>query len=469
MRDACKLLHDTTLALARAEQQGIRVDTQYCHQEKERLTEKIMSLEEELETTKFVQHWRHVYGAKFNLHSGWQLSRFLYNVKKLHPPKFTSSGKMGATDDETLLQLNIPEEDSLLQIRKLMKVRDTYLDAFLREQVNGILRPMFNLNTVRTYRSSSSNPNFQNIPKRDKESMQICRRALIPRTGHQFVEFDYAGAEVRTAVCYHQDPTMIEYINDPKSDMHGDMAKELFCLQYLNRELPSHNILRNAAKNGFVFPEFYGDYYFNCAVNLACRWGGLPSDVWSKSQGISMPRGTLGNHLISCGIKSLGEFTEHVRAVEEDFWARRFPIYRQWKENWWKQYQRRGYFDMLTGFRCSGVMTKNEVLNSPIQGAAAHCLFWTFTEVDKIMQTEGWKSRLVGQIHDAMLMDVFPGELEHVVSTVKRIGCEELPKVWPWIIVPLDMDVSFADVDASWEKVHTYSTPKSGDLDELIP
>ena len=453
---AYKLFHEGVLAFARAEQLGMRIDVEYCERKKKQLTRKITGLEKELQKAKLIQHWQHYYGKKFNMYSNWQLAHILYDVKKITPVSTTVTGK-GSTNDEALSQLGIPGLDSLLEIRKLIKVRDTYLDAFLREQVNGILHPFFNLNTVRTYRSSSSNPNFQNIPKRDKEAMKICRRAILPRPGHQLLEIDYSGIEVRIAACYHKDPNMIKYIKDPTTDMHLDMAKELFLLQFMDKKIPEHKVLRDAVKNGFVFPQFYGDYYKNCAINMACGWGKLPKKgEWKAGQGISMPTGTLSDHFISMKIKSLYQYTEHVRKVEEDFWNNRFKVYQKWKNKWWVKYQRKGYLDMLTGFRCKGVMRKNEVLNTPIQGSAFHCLLWSFIEIDKIMMKEKWKSRLIGQIHDAIVIDTHPSELEYVAKIVKQVTCHDLPKAWPWIIVPLDVEADICEVDQSWNKKFNY-------------
>ena len=447
--DAYRLLHEGTLAFARAEQAGMRIDVEYCEKKKAFLTKKINRLEEQIKATKFVQHWQHVYGNKFNMGSSWQLGKMLYDVKKIAPARLTPTGK-GSTDDKALSDLNIPELNMILEVRKLTKIRDTYLEAFIREQVDGVLHPFFNLNLVRTYRSSSDHPNFQNIPKRDEESMQICRRAIHPRLGHQLVEIDYSGIEVRIAACYHKDPTMLDYINDPKTDMHRDMACQLYCFDFMSKEIPAHKQLRNAAKNGFVFPQFYGDYYGNNAISLACDWGKLPPGRWKSGQGIPLPSGHLSDHLISHGIKSLEQFTEHVKKIEKHFWSVRFPIYAHWKEQWWANYQHRGYLDMYTGFRCSGVMGKNDTSNYPVQGSAFHCLLWSFIEVDSMALREKWDSRLIGQIHDAMLFDMHPDELKYVVGATKQITCQGLPKAWPWIITPMDVDVEIHPVDKSW-------------------
>ena len=446
---AYQLLHNGTLALARAEQQGIRVDMIYAERKKQHLARKIEYLETRFRDTKFYRHWEHTVKNKVNINSNQQLANFLYGVKKLEPAHLTTSGQ-GSTDEDALLQLNIPELNDLLEIKKLKKIKDTYLGAFMREQVNGYVHPSFNLHLVRTFRSSSDRPNFQNIPKRDAEAMRTVRKALYPRPGHQLLGVDYSGLEVRIAACYHKDETMLKYINNPASDMHRDMAEQIFLLDKFNKSEPSHKVLRNAAKNGFVFPEFYGDYYGNCAVGLACGWGGLPQRAWRAGKGIQMPEGTLSDHLISKGIKSFDKFTNHIKEIEHDFWSNRFPQYAAWKETWWKLYQKYGYVDMYTGFRCSGVMRQNEVINTPIQGAAFHCLLWAFIELDRIMQAERWKSKLIGQIHDEILFDIHPDELQKVAKVVRRVTCEDLPKAWPWIIVPLDVKMDLCSVDGSW-------------------
>src|SRR5690625_536011 len=226
--DGYKLFHEGILALGRAERQGIRIDLEYCRSAEKDITEQITALKKELHNTKFYRHWKHsIGGKKPNINSNTQLAHFLYNVKKLKATKTTASGK-GSTDEEALESLGIQEVRILLKIRKLRKIKDTYLNGFLKEQVDGYIHPFFNLHIPRTFRSSSQNPNFQNIPKRDKEAREIIRKALYPRPGYQLLEVDYGGIEVAISACYHKDPQMIKYIEDPTTDMHGDMAKQIF-------------------------------------------------------------------------------------------------------------------------------------------------------------------------------------------------------------------------------------------------
>ena len=449
--EAIDLFLQGTLALGRAEQYGLRIDTEYIIAKKAHLTRKIERLEQQFKDSPFFKHWQSKVEGEININSNTQLANYLYDIKGIKVKKETMSGK-GSTDKDTLAEMHLPELDNLLEMRKLKKIRDTYLDPFLREQVNDVLHPNFNLHLVSSFRSSSSAPNVQNIPKRDEETMQIVRKAIYPKQGHQLLEVDFKGIEVAINCCYNKDSTLIKYVSDPKSDMHADMAKQIFVLDKFDKE--KHYTLRQAAKNGFVFPEFYGDYFVNCAENMAHGWGKLPKGVWKAGQGIELDRKHLADHLISKGITSLKKFEKHLEKIEDNFWNVRFPEYAHWKDRWYSLYKKYGYVDLLTGFRCSGVMSKNEVINVPAQGTAFHCLLWCFIQLDKIMSETNCDTRLISQVHDSMLFSVNPKELVKIMELIKRVTTEDLPEHWKWIIVPLSVDFELAEVDKSWaEKV----------------
>jgi uracil-DNA glycosylase family 4 len=256
-----KLIHDGILALARAEQQGMRIDVDYLNKQIRKLDRKIPRMEKQIFESDLIKEWRAKYNQKFNLKSPVQLADMLYNERGLLPAKRTETGK-GSTDEESLRALGIEEIDKLLDIRKLQKVKNTYLKNFLREQINGFMHPFFNLHTVVTYRSSSSNPNFQNIPKRDKLAMTMTRSAIFPRIGHQLMELDFSKLEVSIAACYHKDPTMLQYLESDHNDMHGDLAAQIFKINEnrFNKDNDEHALLISATKNSFIFPQFYGDY-----------------------------------------------------------------------------------------------------------------------------------------------------------------------------------------------------------------
>lgn len=451
IQDAYNLTHNGILALARAERQGIRVDMKHAQDKHRELTRLIDELNSEFIRTKFYKYWEKSRGGrKVNIGSNQQLASYLYATKKIKPIKETESGQ-GSTDEEALEALGIPELNNLLRIRKLKKLRDTYLHSFISESVDGILHPVFNLHMARTYRSSSDSPNFQNIPIRDEEAKEIVRTCLYPRKGYQLLEIDFSGLEVCIAACYHKDPTMIKYIKDPKSDMHADMAKQIFLVDDFDKKKKAYKALRFAAKNGFVFPQFYGDYYANNVISLSGLTGLPLKGKYKSGDGLELPDGNhLGHHLISKGIKSVNDFTNHLKKIESHFWRKRFPVYANWKKKWWAQYQKIGSFDMYTGFHCSGVMGKNDAINYPVQGAAFHCLLWSFIQLDKLMIEERWKTRLVGQIHDSILFDVKPKELPHILESAKKVTEENLPKAWDWINVPLLIDAELCEVDQSW-------------------
>lgn len=447
--EAYQLFHDGTLALFRAEQNGIRIDTEYCERKKILLTKKINKLHQSIENSDFGKHWNHVFKAKTNINSNHQLSHLLYKVKKLKPKKQTAGGKSGSTDDEALKELNLPELNQLLEMRKLIKVRDTYLDAFLREQVDGWIHPFFNLVFVKTYRSSSDSPNFQNIPKRDKEAMNLCRGALFPRFGHQFLSLDFSGIEVAMACAYTQDPKLTH--DHVHGDMHRDMAIELYMLDSLDKHHPGEKDLRQGGKNGFVFPQFYGDYYGNCAPNLL-KWAGKAYLKDDTPALVHLQNKKLVRLNKDGTIKSSEAFVEHVKHVEDMFWNERYGVYNEWKNKTWADYQKNGYVDLKTGFRCSGVMNRKEVCNFPFQGSAFHCLLWTFIQTDKFLIETHADSRLVSQIHDELTLDCYPAEMLAVARNVNHIATEKLRAHWDWITLPLEIEAEVAHPDRPWSE-----------------
>ncbi|HDY68093.1 MAG TPA: hypothetical protein ENH85_09900 [Candidatus Scalindua sp.] len=452
INDANKLTYNGIRAFARMERQGIRIDMKRAEKKYAKLAKLIDKLSIKFTETKFYKHWMgSIGGKKPNVNSNAQLSSFLYKVKKVKPIKLTKKFRKGSTDEEALEALRIPELDDLLRIRKLKKLRDTYLKGFMNEAVNGYIHPSFNLHLVTTYRSSSDSPNFQNIPVRDEEAKEMIRSCLFPRPGHQLLEFDYSGIEVSIAACYHNDPTMIKYIKN-KYDMHQDMAKQIFQFgEEFDKKEETFKKLRYSAKNGFVFPQFYGDYFKNNAASIS-RITKLPmKGRYSDGDGLKLQGGMfLGEHLKSKGIKSVRSFEVHLKEIEYDFWNNRFPVYNDWRNRWYNKYRKNGYFDTLTGFRCTGVFDRNFVINAPVQGSAFHCLLWSLIKLDKIFRKKKLDSKLIGQVHDSIVFDVAPDELDYVLEITQKVTCKDLLKAWDWIIVPLQVEAELCKVNESW-------------------
>ena len=106
----------------------------------------------------------------------------------------------------------------------------------------------------------------------------------------------------------------------------------------------------------------------------------------------------------------------------------------------------------MTSFIAGQMMGRNDAINYPIQGAAFHCLLWSLIQLDRDLRENGWKSRIIGQIHDAIVMDVYPPELDALIQKIKKITTVDLPKAWNWIIVPLEIDFEICNVDSPWSE-----------------
>lgn len=309
--------------------------------------------------------------------------------------------------------------------------------------------------------NSSSDPNMQNVPSRDPESMFLCRRAIVPRLGHAIMEIDFKGIEVSVACCYHKDPRMREYLLNPKSNMHGDMARQIFWLPESYQPQKGDNfseILRQSAKNGFVFPQFYGDWYESCAFNIAFTWCKMPrSGRWKATDGLNFRGEPIGRIMLENGMSSLEDFAQHMKRIEDDFWNNRFKVYNRWRKKWHEEYQRNGRFEMKTGFVCSGYMQRNQVINYPVQGAAFHCLLKVLVELER--RIRGWKSKIIGEIHDSTLIDYHPDEFEDLVKLCHYLCSEWLLEQWSWIDVPMNIEIKTTKVDGDWSDTEEVKWP----------
>jgi len=445
-KDAYRLMHNGAIAFSQMEANGIRIDVDLLEKTTKNVARKIRSIQVELEEDDLWKQWKKTYKSKANMGSRYQMADML---NKVHG--FTKSNqdpdKKLSVDEKALLELDIPFIKKYLRMEKLKKLHGTYLKGIHKEICDGLLHPSFNLHLVKTYRSSSDKPNFQNIPIRDPKIGKLIRSCFIPRPGRVLAEIDFGSLEVRIASCYHKDPVMLEYIRDPSKDMHRDMAMECFMLpqEEITKEI------RFYAKNQFVFPSFYGSYY-----------GLMAPDLWdsvTKTKLITTSGVRLRDHLKKKGITRLGEkkdprprtFMHHIREVEENLWKKRFPIYDKWRWDWWKDYQERGWFNTLTGFRELGVYAKNDVINHPVQCVAFHCLLWSLIEVQRWLNKSDKKTLLVGQIHDSIIADVPENELEEYISHVLEVTTVDLPQHWKWIIVPLEVEVETSRTNW-WEK-----------------
>ncbi len=435
--DAYNLFHAGALAFADIEATGIKVDVSYLKQQYTSLTTQITNAEKALWRMPEMKQWKSRFGDKTNTDSTTQLSALLFKVLNYKPTKATARGH-AAVDDEALRRIGTPFTKTILAKRKLTKVRDTYITSLLREQTDGFLHPSFNLHLVQTFRSSSDGPNFQNIPIRDPEQGGIVRLAIVPHNPTDTIaEIDFSAIEVRVAACYHKDPTMLAYLNDPAKDLHREMACECFLLEpdQVTKEI------RNAAKGGFVFAEFYGSYFELVGPSL-----------WEASVDLPLFGRSLRDWLVGKGLKTRDQFTDHIQKVERQFWEDRFPVYDQWRRDWYAAYLDKGYFDTLTGFRCQGPMRKNEVINYGVQGSAFHVLLWSLIQLHRWLKVNEMQSKIIAQIHDSLVLNLHPDEQGAVLKKARQIMCVDVRKHWPWIVTPLQVEAELAPPGKSWNE-----------------
>ena len=447
-KEGYELLQDGIVALAEVEANGIRIDTRRLASTQDVLTNKIRKLKEELETSELWKVWRRRFATKASLTSRDQLATVLHNELGFKVGETTEGGKP-STDEEALQKINHPDVRTFCQLAKYQKALGTFIKGIEREIVDDRLHPVYNLHLARTYRSSSDSPNFQNFPVRDKEIAEIIRSLFIPSEGCVLVENDFKGIEVALSAAYHHDPVFIDYITTPGKDMHRDMAAQLYLLEPKQVDKD----IRYGAKNKFVFPQFYGDFYVSCARSL---W------EWMRTGKLKGPDGKpLREHLKEQGIERLGacdpeekplprSFEKHVKAVEDDFWNRRFKVYGQWRKQWYQDYLEKGSFDLLTGFRVAGAFARNAVTNYPIQGSAFHCLLWSLIQINRTLAKRKMQSKVVGQIHDSLLGDVKVGELGDYLSIVEDVTMKQLPRHWHWLNVPPEIEYEICPPGGNW-------------------
>lgn len=449
--EARQLFLEGSKLFSRMEANGIKVDQNYLRKTRKQAKKRIQAITEEMRQTEEWRLWKRQFGERANMTSGDQLGVLLFDVLKLPGGKKTEGGKKYSTDAEVLINIDNKFVKLYLQLAKYNKINGTFLSCIQREvEPDGLLHAVFNLHTTVSFRSSMTEPNMQNLPIRDPEMGKYIRQCFIPRGSDRvLVETDFSGIEVRIAACYHKDPTMLTYINDKTKDMHRDMSAQIYCCK---PEEVSKS-MRYCAKNQFVFPQFYGDYYINCSRSM------YDSIV---KMNLVMPDGTpLDKHLAAKGIRSRGAcdpqqdpkpgtFESHVKKIEKHFWKVRFPVYTDWKERWFSRYKELGWFQMKTGFTCAGVFDRKQVINWPVQGAAFHCLLWSAIEIQKQVRKQKLDALLVNQIHDSLIADVHVRDVDDYLQLCKQVMTKKLVRTWRWIITPLEIEAEVTNPGESW-------------------
>lgn len=392
--------------LARMEHVGVGVDVE----ELRRLAAHLSAETERLRSLIIEAANRDVPGlGEFNVNSTKQLREVLFDRLGLTPQKKTKTGF--STDAASLEKLagQHPVVDHLLAYREVEKLRSTYAEGLLSEVgPDHRIHATFNQTVARTGRLSSDAPNLHNIPVRSEEGRQF-RRAFIPAPGTELLVADYNQIELRCIAHLAEDPGLIESFASGR-DIHNETAARVFGVD------PAEVTVEQRSKAKMVS---YGLAYGMEAYGLGQR--------------LNIP-------------------TEDAQEILDAYFAA-FPAVKNYMERTVAEARERGYTETLFGRRrqIPELASQNyrirqagerQAMNAGIQGLAADIFKVALVNIDGALRGQQLQSRLILQVHDEVLLEVPPAELEEAQALVREqmSGAFELR-------VPLEVNLA---VGATW-------------------
>ena len=343
-------------------------------------------------------------GEEFNINSPKQLSNILFNKLGLS----TRSNKKLSTSFEILqnLENEHPIVSEILKYRKIQKLLATYVDAFLKIAASngGYVRSIFNQTLTATGRLSSSDPNLQNLPIKSEEGKNF-RKIFVSRFENgKLVSADYNQIELRLMAHYSQDETLIASYNR-NEDIHKRTASEIFDVA-LNNVTPLERRLAKTVNFGII----YGISEYGLSVNL------------------------------NTSVKKAGEYMRK--------YFERFPRIKEYMQEAVELAKENGFAKTLFGRIRFIPELKSEnsplrkfgervAINMPLQGTASDIIKLAMINVFNKLKEQKLQSKLVLQVHDELILDCPPEEVE----TVEKLLKEEMEKVVS-LSIPLPVEVS---------------------------
>jgi DNA polymerase-1 len=355
-------------------------------------------------------------GEEFNINSSKQLGNILFNKLQLPVLKKTKKKTGYSTDVDVLTRLAEEHEIPALVLkhRTLSKLKSTYADALV-DLVNpetGRIHTSFNQTVTATGRLSSSDPNLQNIPIRSAEGMEI-RRAFVPRKGWKLVSADYSQVELRILAHYSDDRILIKSFLDDE-DIHARTASEVF-------QVPPSDVtdeLRRQAK-AINFGIIYGMSAFGLSKQL-----------------------NIGQKMAQTYIDHYFARYKGVKAfIDETLTAAN-----QSKRTSTLLGRIRLLPDIDSRNRVVRQAAERTAINTPIQGSAADLIKLAMIHVAGAIREKKMESAMLLSVHDELIFEVPPHELEALQTRVKRI----MESVWE-LKVPLKVNLAVGD---NWAEAH---------------
>jgi DNA polymerase I len=378
------------------EQVGVAIDTGALSDlsaELEKLIEKVTSEIHELA------------GQQFNINSTQQLGE-IFEKLNLDTSSKTKTGRMSTNAkvmEDLASRYELPRK--ILDYRELTKLKSTYIDALpkLISPETGRLHTTFNQTIATTGRLSSTNPNLQNIPVRSELGKRI-RRAFIAGEGYVLLSADYSQIELRLLAHITGDPIMTDAFQKGE-DIHTKTAREVFGAK-TDVELKAKRRLAKATNFGIA----YGVGAFGLSQNVGINRREAKEAIDNYYETYKGVR------------RYMEELPEQARkedGVVRTLFGRirRLPDLNNQNHNLRARAER-------------------EAINAPIQGTAADLVKLAMIKVDRRLRAEKLHARLLLQVHDELLFEVLPREVERVKELVKS----EMENVYP-LSVPLLVEV----------------------------
>lgn len=388
--------------LADMEKYGIKVDKAALLAYQKRLGESLDGMEEEIYA---------LAGEKFNINSPKQLGVILFEKLGLKGGKKTKTGYSTAADVLEKLRTAHPIVERILHYRQLAKLKSTYADGLLAvmDAETEKIYSTFNQTITATGRISSTEPNLQNIPVRLELGREL-RKIFIPESAEFcFLDADYSQIELRVLAHISGDESLIAAFKS-NQDIHRMTASQVFHVPF-DEVTP---LQRSNAK----------------AVNFGIIYG---KGAFSLGQDLGISR---------------KEAEEYINA-----YFARYPKIKTFMEDTIKNGAKNGYVSTLWNRRrnmpelqSSNFMQRaageRAAMNMPIQGTAADIIKLAMIKVHRALQEGGYRSRLILQVHDELLIEAYKEEKDAVAKILKE-NMEHAAD----LLVPLDVDVHEG---ASW-------------------
>lgn len=326
-------------------------------------------------------------GEEFNINSPKQLGVVLFEKLQLPNGKKTKTGYSTAADVLDKLAPDYPIVADILEYRKLSKLKSTYADGlanFIDE--TGKIHTSFNQTITATGRLSSTDPNLQNIPIR-MELGKMIRKVFHPMEGDLFVDSDYSQIELRLLAHISGDEGLIEAFRE-NQDIHRSTASKVFGVAFDDVT----DLQRRNAK----------------AVNFGIVYG---ISAFGLSQDLNIPQKEAQGFIDSyfATYPKIKEFLDQTvaQAKECGFTRTLFGRIRPIPELSSSNFMQRQFGERVA-------------MNAPIQGTAADIIKIAMIRVHDRLIREGYKSRLILQVHDELLIETAESEKDAVIALLEE-------------------------------------------------